>query len=137
MYLVFVSDKATMSTPRTLCIFLLLLATVIQIVHSRRYFRGYRRRDCTTRNGFIMANLGDCSFKLKSRGCYGECLSSVQPFLHKIGLASSCSCCAPIKIMMKKKTLKCAKSNQIEDIRYPVAMMCACRPCSWIKRIEN
>jgi len=126
-----------MFTSKSQCICALLIFCVVYMVHSRQHIRFYRRRvgpSCSVRKGFIMANLGECSFRLPSRGCYGECLSSVQPLDEKPGLASSCSCCAPIKMVWRKKTLRC--KNKVEDVRYPVAIRCACRPCSWAKNIE-
>jgi hypothetical protein len=112
---------------KILCVILVFLIGV-QMVESRRYFRGYRRHPkCSVRLGFIKITHKGCDFKIPSQGCHGQCLSSVQPFLTKAGFASSCSCCAPIKSFVRKVVKICHGKPTI--IRVPKALRCACRPC--------
>lgn len=84
------------------------------------------RGACEVHKGWLIRR-DECDIRIPTYGCRGGCFSSARPFSHRIGFASSCSCCAPIKSVIIEIKVPC--NGQTKVIRYPVAKKCACRPC--------
>lgn len=105
---------------------IMLLFTAITAAKSKNRM-SYVRRDCKVQKGYLLMQRAKCTFKIPTFGCRGGCLSSAKPFSHRIGFASSCSCCAPIESIIKEREVNC--EGVMKTIRYAVAKKCACRPC--------
>ena len=105
----------------------MLLFVIITAKTKHRQYRPRVMLDCRVYRGYLLMQRDECTFKIQTFGCRGVCLSSAKPFSHRIGFASSCSCCAPIESTIREKTVSCGGERKV--IRYPVARKCACRPC--------
>ena len=104
---------------------LLFSALIAESQHKQ--FPRRSRSDCSVHKGYLIMRRDECKFTIGSFGCRGDCLSSAKPFSHRIGWASSCSCCAPIEARIEEKTVVCRGVKKV--IRFSVATKCACRPC--------
>ena len=105
----------------------ILLIVTVTAKQKRRQYWPRPTSDCEVRRGFLQTKRDGCKFTISTSGCGGSCLSSAKPFSHRIGFASSCSCCAPIEATIKEKSVSCHGVTKV--IRYPEAKKCACRPC--------
>lgn len=105
----------------------MLLFTAIAAKPRKRPLYYSRVSHCKVQKGYLFIQRGECSFRISTTGCRGGCLSSAKPFSHRIGFASSCSCCAPIQAIVRERVVQCRQGTKV--IRYPEAIKCACRPC--------